>query len=131
MLKIIHCSGKRKRAIARATLRPGKGRVVINNKPVDIYASSFRVLRIKEPLLLAGDLARKVDISVKVNGGGINSQADAARLAIAKTLAQFSKPLEKVFLGYDRHLLVADVRRREAYKPNDSRARAARQKSYR
>ena len=131
MPKTIHCSGKRKRAVARATLKPGKGKVVINNKPIDIYGSDFRRLKVKEPIILAGDTAKKVDISVKVNGGGISAQADAVRLAIAKTLAQFSKPLEKVFLNYDRHLLVADVRRKEVYKPNDSKARAKRHKSYR
>ena len=70
---------------------------------------------------------------VQVFGGGTTSQAEASRLAIAKGLVEFtgSKKLKQDYLDYDRHLLVADVRRREARKPNDSRARAARQKSYR
>ena len=82
--------------------------------------------------MLAGDLANGVDIHVSVNGGGFNAQAEAARLAIARALVKHSKKLEKVFLTYDRHLLVADVRRKETRKPNThGKARAKRQKSYR
>ena len=83
-------------------------------------------------MILAGDVAAGVDISVNVSGGGVSSQADAARLAMARALAKYSKKLEKVFLNYDRHLLVADVRRKEATKPNThGKARSKRQKSYR
>ena len=59
------------------------------------------------------------------------SQAEASRLAIARALSQLQPSLKKVFLSYDRHLLVPDVRFKETYKPNDSKARAKRQKSYR
>lgn len=87
----------------------------------------------QEPLLLAEKVSASADIAVKVNGGGMMSQADAIRLAISRGLVEFSKDktLEKTFLDYDRQLLVADVRRKEACKPNDSKARAKRQKSYR
>jgi len=132
MVKIIHCAGKRKRSVARATLVPGKGIVKINNRLIDNYEPQLARLKIREPLILAGDAAKGVDITVKVNGGGFNSQAEAARLAIARALLQSSKKLEKVFLNYDRHLLVADVRRKEPRKPNrHGKARAKRQKSYR
>ena len=90
--------------------------------------------KIQEPLILAGDdIVKKVNIDVNVNGGGWLGQCEASRLAIAKGLVQFtgSKKLEKTFLDYDRNLLVADVRFKEPYKPNDSKARAKRQKSYR
>ena len=53
MVKIIHTSGKRKTAIARATLKSGKGRVRINNKPVEFYQPELARLKIKEPLELA------------------------------------------------------------------------------
>ena len=88
----------------------------------------------REPLILAGDAANKVDIDVSVFGGGITSQAEAARLAIAKALVAFTKndKLKEIFLGYDRNLLVADVRRKEPAKPNrHGQARAKIQKSYR
>ncbi|MCH8014397.1 MAG: 30S ribosomal protein S9, partial [Candidatus Dadabacteria bacterium] len=90
--------------------------------------------KLREPLTIAGDLANKVDIKVNVFGGGISSQADASRLAIAKSLIEYSKndKLKEQFLNYDRNLLVADVRRKEPSKPNrHGQARAKRQKSYR
>jgi len=134
MSKTIHTSGKRKRSIARATLKEGKGIVKINGKPLDFYEPKLYRLKIKEPLLLAGDLVNKVDIIVNVNGGGISGQADATRLVIAKALVVYTKSerLKDQFLKYDRNLLVADVRRKEASKPNrHGQARAKRQKSYR
>lgn len=130
--KIINTSGKRKKAIARATIKEGKTLVKINNIALDVYEPQMARLRIEEPLILAGDLSKKLSISVTVNGGGITGQADAARLAIAKALAEYNEGLRQVFLDYDRQLLVADVRRREARKPNShGKARAKRQKSYR
>lgn len=127
----IHKSGTRKRAIARATLKAGKGKIKINGVFLDNFGNSVTRLRIKEPLVLAGDIVKKIDVSVTVNGGGINGQADAARLAIARALVNHDKKLKKVFDEYDRLLLVADVRRKEVCKPNISKARAKRQKSYR
>lgn len=130
--KIINTHGKRKRAIARATLKSGSGIVRINDIELDDYAPRIYRLRIREPLLLAGPIANQVDIKVNIIGGGINSQSDAARLAIAKALSEYSPNLKKVFLNYDRQLLVADVRRKEVSKPNrHGQARAKRQKSYR
>jgi len=126
-----HASGKRKRAIARATLKPGDGKVKINNLSLDNYGSRIIRMRIQEPLLLARPISEKIDINVRVVGGGVMSQAEAIRLAIARALAQHTPSLKQVFLEYDRHLLIADVRRKETCKPNDSKARAKRQKSYR
>ena len=73
------------------------------------------------------------DIEVSINGGGQESQIEAARLAIAKALVKFTKSMElkKAFLAYDKNILVADIRRKEACKPNDSKARSKRQKSKR
>jgi len=132
MVKLIKTTGKRKRAIARALLRPGKGIVKINNHLIDLYKPDMARLKLQEPLILAGDVAKGVDVSLNVFGGGYMAQAEAARLALAKALVQHTKRLEKVFLDYDRHLLVADVRRKETHKPNThGKARAKRQKSYR
>ena len=133
-MKTVTASGKRKRAIARATIRAGKGIVKVNNQILDFYEPKLSRLKLREPLIIAGDLMNKVDVSVNVMGGGIASQADASRLAIAKGLAEFSKSdkLKEQFLNYDRNLLVADVRRKEPAKPNrHGQARSKRQKSYR
>ena len=133
-MKIIHASGKRKSAIARATLRQGNGLVRVNSIPMDFVHPKMSRLKLREPLILAGDAAGKVDIDVDVSGGGVTSQAEASRLAIAKALLNFSKSdkLKEVFLNYDRNLLVADVRFKEIAKPNrHGQARAKVQKSYR
>ena len=133
-MKIITVAGKRKRAIARATIRQGNGSVRINNMALDFYEPKLSRLKLKEPLIIAGDLINKVNIDVNVIGGGVSSQADASRLAIAKGLVEFSKSdkLKEEFLNYDRNLLVADVMRKEPAKPNrHGQARAKRQKSYR
>jgi len=128
---VINTSGKRKCALAKAVLKEGKGIVRINSKLLDTLQPEFLKLRIMEPLLIAGDVAKKVDISINVKSGGWQGQAEAARLAIARALARYDKKLKEKFLAYDRSLLVADTRRKEPYKPNDSKARAKRQKSYR
>lgn len=131
--KIVHASGKRKTAVARATVKPGTGRVIINTIPLEQYSPKLAQMRIKESVVLADELATQVDISVRSFGGGVMSQANAIRLAIARAMVEYSgnDKLEEVYLAYDRQLLVADVRRKEANKPNDSGARAKRQKSYR
>jgi small subunit ribosomal protein S9 len=133
-MKYIITSGKRKRAVARAVVKAGTGVVKINGKILEFCQPDVAKLKIQEPLMLAENHANKVDVMVSVSGGGFMSQAEAARLAIARALVEFTKDnkLEKVFLDYDRHLMVADVRRREMRKPNThGKARAKRQKSYR
>ncbi len=130
-MKTIHISGTRKKAIARATLKEGKGIIRINKQLLSNYSPEMLRLKITEPLILAEDLANKVDIEVNINGGGIASQSEAARLAIARALAEYQPLLKKKFLEYDRHLIIADVRRNEPHKPNDSKPRRARQFSKR
>jgi small subunit ribosomal protein S9 len=134
MSKAIHTSGKRKRAVARATLKEGNGKIRVNKVPIENIRPEIYKLRLQEPLILSGNLAEKVDIDINVYGGGIKSQTDASRLALSKALADYSKSekLRKQFLEYDRSLLVGDVRRKETHKPNrHGKARAKRQKSYR
>ncbi len=132
--KTVVTSGKRKSAIARAVVRAGTGRITINNVLLDNYEPEIAKMKLQEPLILSGENAAKVDVELTIKGGGVTGQADAARLALAKGLLAFTKDkkLEKSFLEYDRHLLVADVRRKEVRKPNrHGKARAAVQKSYR
>ena len=131
-MKVIHVSGRRKQAIARATLRPGAGIVRINSKLLNTVSPKIYQMRIQEPIEIAGDRATGVNIDVVVKGGGIASQADAARLAIARALVALDKDLQKEFLEYDRTLLIADIRMKETHKPNcHGKARSKRQKSYR
>jgi len=133
MEKII-TSGKRKRAVARAVLTSGTGKVLINKKDYQIF-HLFDKLKIEEPLKIAESILGKLnfDVAINVRGGGEKGQVEAARLALAKAIVKFTKSteLEDAYYDYDRNLLIADVRRKEAYKPGDSKARRKRQKSFR
>ncbi len=132
--KKIIASGKRKRAIARAVLVEGSGKININKKDYK-NLRMFDRLKIEEPIRIAEKILGKInfDVSINIKGGGEKGQIEAARLALAKTIIEFSKSkeLEKAFLDYDRNLLIADIRRKEAYKPGDSKARKKRQSSKR
>lgn len=131
--KLAHASGKRKMSIARATIKPGKGIVKINKKPLNLYQPKIAREIIKEVLLIAGDISKKINVYVDVKGGGVMSQAEASRSAIARALVQYtnSNDLKKKFVSYDRNILVADVRRTEPQKPLRSAARASKQTSKR
>ena len=132
-MKTIVVSGKRKRAVATASCREGSGIIKVNKLLLENYSSPMLRLFIAEPLIISGDIGKKYNLDVEVNGGGVHSQAEAARLTIARALveASGSKKLKQDFLNYDRHLLVADVRRKETNKPGYSKARAKKMKSYR
>ncbi len=132
--RIVLTSGKRKTAIARAVVKPGKGRIFINGKPLEILEPEMARWKIMEPLLLVGDLRNLVDIDVSVKGGGFMGQAVASRIAIARGLVEFFKDrpeVKQILLQYDRHMLVGDPREAESKKPRGRSARAKRQKSYR
>lgn len=132
--KKIIISGKRKTAVARATIKEGSGKIKINGKFLETL-TMFDKLKIEEPLRISENVLGKnnFDLNIKTNGGGEKGQIDAARLALARAIIEFtkSKELVEAFMNYDRNLLVADVRRKEAYKPGDSKARAKRQSSKR
>ena len=133
MAKIIHTSGKRKTAIARATFKSGKGRIRLNQKPVEFYQPELARLKIEEPLVLVCKQKNRVDINIDVKGGGVMGQAEAARTAIARGLVEWfnDDELKKLFQNYDRALLVNDTRRKEPKHPMGKGARKKRQKSYR
>jgi small subunit ribosomal protein S9 len=131
---MIITSGKRKTSVAKAKIVEGSGRVKINNKDYK-GIQEFDRLKIEEPLRIAQSVLGKInfDATISVRGGGEKSQIEASRLALARAIVEFtkSKDVEKEFFDYDRNLLIADVRRKESYKPGDSKARAKRQTSYR
>ena len=115
--KIIFATGKRRVAVARAKLEAGTGIVKVNSKPLDAWGTEPMRLWVKEPLILAGDLASKVDIDVNTRSGGLVGQAEATRMAIARALVEFSKSeqLRNLFIQYDRNMLVYDPRRNEKH----------------
>jgi len=132
--KVLIVSGKRKTAIARATVRQGKGRIRVNNIPLEIYQPEVARDKIREPLLEAGeDIWKQVDINVKVQGGGFMGQAEATRTALANALVKWTKSshLKTQYLRYDRTMVAGDPRRKEPKKFGGPGARARDQKSYR
>ena len=131
--KIVNTSGKRKTAIARATVKKGTGIVRINKKPVELYEPEIARWKIMEPIKIAANHMDKINIDVSVKGGGFMSQANAVRTAIARGLLDYTgdPSLKIAFLDHDRSLLVSDSRRKEPKKPLGRGARKKRQKSYR
>lgn len=126
---VIFTVGKRKRSVARARLKKGAGAVEINKRPLDYFSNEIAVMKIREPLMLAGDDVKRFDISVNVKGGGVMGQAEACRQAIARGLVQvLGSNIKQRFLAYDRSLLVYDPRRTEPHKPSRSSAGARRYK---
>ncbi len=127
-------SGKRKTAVARAIISDGNGKITLNGKDHN-GLNLLDKLRIEEPLRIAKKILGKINFDVKITakGGGQKGQLEASRLALARAMVKFSnsKELSNALTEYDRNLLVADVRRKEARKPGDSKARSMRQSSKR
>lgn len=132
-METIQATGKRKSAVARATVKEGSGDVYINKRSLEVFEPELARLKIKEPIRLAEDVAGEVDIEVNVDGGGFMGQADASRTAIAKGLLEWSEDedLYEKFKEYDETLIKSDTRRKESKKPGGRGARKKRQKSYR
>ena len=132
-MRIINTSGKRKTAVARATFRPGKGVVRINSLILGVFSTELARMKISEPLQLLPSALEGVDVSIKVAGGGIMGQAEAARTALARGIVKWHNDprMKDVYQVYDRSLLVNDSRQKEAKKPHGRGARAKFQKSYR
>ncbi|MFW6037958.1 MAG: 30S ribosomal protein S9 [Candidatus Saliniplasma sp.] len=131
--EVLTRTGKKKEAIAKATIRSGEGRIRINSKPLEIFTPEIAKLKIMEPIQLVGDRSDKIDINVNVQGGGVMGQAGATRTAVALCFVDyFDDPeLEELFKEYDRSLLVSDPRRKLPKQPMGRGARKKRQKSYR
>lgn len=122
--------GRRKTSVARVRLiKNGKGTITVNGKPMNDRFNVFELQTlVKAPLETVGQ-ADAVDVSVKVQGGGMRGQAEATRQGIARALIQlnptFRKSLKK--LGY----LTRDARKKERKKPGLKKARRAPQWSKR
>ncbi len=131
--QIVLATGKRKSAVARASVRKGAGLVRVNGRPLELVEPEVVRLKIQEPLLMVGDRSKALDIAIEVRGGGIVGQASAARTAVARGLLEWLKDAElrETFKHYDRSLIVNDPRRKLPKRPGGRGARKRRQKSYR
>ncbi|MGB9680003.1 MAG: 30S ribosomal protein S9 [Thermoanaerobacteraceae bacterium] len=122
-------TGRRKDAIARVRIMPGKGDIIINNRTMDEYfAMDTLKYTVKQPLILT-ETINKFDIYVKVAGGGLTGQAGAIRLGIARALIKADSELRPVLkkAGF----LTRDPRMKERKKYGLKKARKAPQFSKR
>jgi small subunit ribosomal protein S9 len=89
----IHATGKRKSAIARVYMRPGNGRITVNQRDFEEYfpKETTRNL-VRQPLQLV-NLGSEMDILVNVRGGGLEGQAGAVKHALSKALVEFNPEL--------------------------------------
>lgn len=121
LTKILHTIGKRKTAVARLYLSTGIGKVIINNNNIDYYFKSYLLkYKVLQPFFLTKKIG-KFDVRIRVFGGGINSQAEAIRLAIARALCEvypFSRSILKI-----KGLLTRDPRKVERKKFGRKKAR--------
>ncbi|ABK78111.1 ribosomal protein S9/S13 [Cenarchaeum symbiosum A] len=137
----------RKAASAHVYIIKGTGRVRINNVPAEMIVHESAREAILAPLDIAGDARKKVDISVRVKGGGFMGQAGASATGISRALIGWTKSrreprnhpltktaredLRKRIGDFDKYLISGDARRKEPKKFGGPGARRRKQKSYR
>jgi len=114
-------TGRRKKSVARVFLRPGKGEIVVNNRPFESYFQTEAGRAVVRQALAATETADKFDLLVLAAGGGISGQADAVRLGIARALVEFNAELRPKLkkLGF----LTRDPRQHERKKYGQKGAR--------
>lgn len=116
-----YANGKRKTSVARVRLYKGNGSIVINDKPIEKFCSvRLHMQVIKLPLKLTG-LTDKFNFTIRVSGGGPNSQAEAIRHGISRALVSFDETLRHTLK--QAGLLTRDPREKERKKPGLHRAR--------
>lgn len=120
-MEVINTLGRRKTAVARVYLTPGKGNVTVNKKdykeffPVDVLQ-----YKVEQPFKIT-DTVGQYDVTVNVNGGGINGQAEAVRLGISRALIEVSADLKPLLK--EEGLTTRDPRMVERKKPGQPKAR--------
>ncbi|MEE9190897.1 MAG: 30S ribosomal protein S9 [Candidatus Neomarinimicrobiota bacterium] len=89
MTKVVfQATGRRKRAVARVYLTPGKGNIIINKRPIDEYLCRAPLITVVRQPLVEVEVDSDYDVSINVKGGGLTGQAGAIRLGIARALLQ-------------------------------------------
>jgi len=122
-----------KTAVARATFRPGAGRIVVNSQPLEAWGTDLQRQFASTPLKLVSDKFKEVDVSVKVEGGGWVAQARAVMTALARGISRWTRSVtvKKTLTSYDTHMISGDPRMKEPKKYGGKGARKRFQKSYR
>ena len=120
---VYYATGRRKSAIARTWLRPGKGIIMVNEKPVDDYFSvAAAKAMVMQPLILTNNLG-SYDVMIRVLGGGINGQAGAIRHGITRALLQMDPDLRIALKKAGFITRDSRVKERKKYGQRGARAR--------
>ena len=127
--EIFYATGRRKTSSARVYLKKGKGDISVNDRKLDEYfGRKVAQMLVMQPLELL-DLSEKLDINIKVKGGGSFGQAGAIRHGISRALTSFDEELRPQLKKAG--LLTRDPRRVERKKPGLVKARKSKQFSKR
>ena len=127
--EIFYATGRRKTSSARVYLKKGKGDISVNDRKLDEYfGRKVAQMLVMQPLQLL-DLSEKLDIKIKVKGGGSFGQAGAIRHGISRALTSFDEELRPQLKKAG--LLTRDPRRVERKKPGLVKARKSKQFSKR
>lgn len=108
-------TGRRKSSVARVRVRPGSGKITVNRKSIDEYFFNEQDRAAILSTLSAVDHGDKVDVLVRVNGGGMTGQSGAVRMGLARALVSFSEGLHDPLR--DGGFLTRDSRMKERKKP--------------
>ena len=121
-MEVVNTVGRRKAAVARVFVKPGKGQITINRKSLEDYFS-LDILRfeVKQPLLVT-ETEGQFDVTINLDGGGIKGQAEAARMGIARALCEVNAEYRSVLKK--NGFLTRDSREVERKKPGQPSARA-------
>ena len=120
-MEVVNTVGRRKAAVARVFVKPGKGQITINRRSLDEYFS-LEILRyeVKQPMLVT-ETEGQFDVTINLDGGGIKGQAEAARMGIARALCEVNAEYRSVLKK--NGFLTRDSREVERKKPGQPGAR--------
>jgi len=106
--------GRRKKATARVRIKAGAGAFIVNGRPMDVYFPTTQSRESATSPLTTTESGSNYDIFCNVHGGGVNGQADAVRLGLARAIKQINPAAEEVLR--EGHLLTRDSREKERKK---------------
>ncbi|HIW52665.1 MAG TPA: 30S ribosomal protein S9 [Candidatus Alistipes excrementipullorum] len=120
-MEVVNTVGRRKAAVARVFVKPGKGQITINRKSLeDYFPLEILQYEVKQPLLVTETMG-SYDVTINLDGGGIKGQAEAARMGIARALCEVNAEYRPVLKK--NGFLTRDPREVERKKPGQPGAR--------
>ncbi|MFD1551321.1 30S ribosomal protein S9 [Putridiphycobacter roseus] len=120
-MSVINTLGRRKTSVARVYLSEGSGKITVNKKDLNVYFKTPMLLeKVNQPFNITDNVG-KYDVTVNVDGGGTNGQAEAIRLGISKALVEIDAEYKPALKA--EGLMTRDPRMVERKKPGQKKAR--------